>query len=136
MSGRAKTLLTKYGCCAAFVALLAYVYISARDFAGAELWEQLVMICDALTIPGSLLILAGAMIWVSNMGALDGLSYAVTWTIKSLIPGARVGMDETYADYVERKREKPIRGYGFLFIAGGITMAVAIVFLIAYRFFD
>ena len=133
MSGRAKTLLTKYGCCAAFVALLAYVYISARDFAGAELWEQLVMICDALTIPGSLLILAGAMIWVSNMGALDGLSYAVTWTIKSLIPGARVGMDETYADYVERKRENRVKGYGFLLIAGGVTMAIALVFLALYH---
>ena len=136
MSNRAKILLTKYGCCAAFVALLAYAYISMRDFAGAELWEKLVMICDALTIPGSLLVLAGAMIWVSNMGALDGLSYAITWTIKSLIPGGRVSKDESYADYVERKRENPVRGYGFLFIAGGITMAVAIVFLIAYRFFD
>ena len=136
MSNRAKTLLTKYGCCAAFVAFLAYSYISLRDFAGAELWEKLVMICDAFTIPGMLLILAGAMIWVSNMGALDGLSYAVTWAVKSLIPGARVSMDETYADYVERKRENPVRGYGFLFIAGGITMAVAIVFTIAYRFFD
>ena len=136
MSKRAKSLLTKYGCCAAFVALLAYIYISARDFAGAELWEKLVMICDCLTIPGMLLILAGAMIWVSNMGALDGLSYAVTWTIKSLIPGGRATMDETYADYVERKRENKVTGYGFLFIAGGITMAVAVAFLIAYRFFD
>ena len=136
MSKRAKTLLTKYGCCAAFVAALAYVYIAARDFDGAALWEKLVMLCDAFTIPGMLLILAGAMVWVANMGALDGLSYAVAWAFRSLIPGGRASRDETYADYVERKRENKVRGYGFLFIAGGITMAVAIAFLVAYRFFD
>lgn len=135
MSDRVKILLAKYGGSTLFVAVLAYAYIAMRDFAGAELWEKMVMICDALTIPGLLLLMVGALIWVSNTGALDGLMYAGMFAVRSLIPWGRYKYDEKYADFVERQREKRVKGYGFLFITGGITMAVAIVFLIAYRFF-
>lgn len=133
MSDRVKSLLIKYGGSTLFVAVMAYAYIAMRDFAGAELWEKMVMICDALTIPGLLLLMVGALIWAANTGALDGITYAVSFAFRSLIPGGR-HKDERYADYVERQREKRVKGYGFLLITGGITMAVAIVFMIAYRF--
>ena len=129
MSKEAKVRLTKYVSAFAFVAVMAYIYIGARDFAGASLVVKYWILCDALTIPGILLIMAGALVWVSNMGALDGISYALTHTLRSLIPGMRARSDEKYADYVERRREKPIRGYGFLVIAGCITMAAALVFM-------
>ena len=132
MSKQIKVLLIKYGGCAAFVGLLAYLYIDLRDYAGAQLVEKYQMLCDAFTIPGVLLLMFGALIWVANAGALDGLSYAVTFAIRSLIPGGRL-RDEKYADYVERKRENRVKGYGFLLIAGGVTMAVAIVFLVLYH---
>lgn len=134
MSDRVKSLLIKYGCSTLFVAVMAYSYIAARDFAGAKTWEKMVMICDALTVPGMLLLMVGALIWAANTGALDGITYAVGFAFRALIPGGR-HKDERYADYVERQREKRVKGYGFLLITGGITMAVATVFLIAYRFF-
>ena len=134
MSDRVKSLLIKYGSSTLFVAVMAYAYIAMRDFAGAKTWEKMVMICDALTVPGMLLLMVGALIWVANTGALDGITYAVGFAVRALIPGGR-HKDERYADYVERQREKRVKGYGFLLITGGITMAVATVFLIAYRFF-
>ena len=129
MSKEAKIRLIKYTSAFAFVAILAYIYIGARDFAGAPLVEKYWMICDALTIPGIVLIMAGALVWVSNMGALDGLGYAVSSLKRMLIPGAGAKMDERYAEYVERKRNNRVHGYGFLLISGCITMAAALVFM-------
>ena len=129
MSKEAKTRLIKYAAAFALVGILAYIYIANREFLGASLVEQCCILCDALTIPGVLLIMAAALVWVSNMGALDGLGYAVSSLKRMLIPGAGAKMDERYADYVERKRANRVRGYGFLLISGCITMAVALVFM-------
>ena len=132
MSKELKTRLIKYGASAGFVVLMAYFYISLRDFAGAELAEKFRMLSDSLTIPGVLLIMAGAMLWASNQGALDGLGYVTSTMVRGLIPGGRAKADERYADYVERKRNNPIRGYSFLFLTGGIAVAIGLVFTVLF----
>lgn len=131
MSKRGKVLLAKYGGSGAFTAVLAYAYIALRDFDGAKLVEKYRMLSDAFTVPGVVLLMLGCLIGAANMGALDGITYAVGFAFRSLIPGGR-HKDEKYFDYVERKREKRIKGYGFLFIAGGVAMAIAIVFFILF----
>ena len=131
MSKRVKVLLAKYGGSAAFAGVMAWLYISLRDFDGAKLADKYRMLSDAFTVPGILLLMFGCLIWISNLGALDGLAYAVSFAIRSLIPGARY-KDEKYGDYVERKQENRVKGYGFLFVSGGVTMAVAIVFMILF----
>ena len=128
MSKRRKILLAKYGGSAAAVALIAYFYISVRDFAQAQLVDKYRILCDAFTVPGLLLLMFGSLLWVSNTGALDGLMYSVRMAIRFLIPGGRLKTEEKYGDYVERRREKPIRGYGFLFISGCATMVIALIF--------
>ncbi len=132
MSDQMKTNLVKYGGSALFVAAMAWAYVSLRDFAGAALVDQFRYLADAFTIPGILLIMFGALLWASNEGAMDGLGYALKHTIKSLIPGGRAKEDETYAEYVERKRANKVTGYSFLFVAGGVTMAVSLVFMVLY----
>lgn len=124
--------LIKYGGCAVFTALMAAAYIGLRDFEEAALVDQYLMLCDAFTIPGMLLIMVGCLIWASNLGALNGLSYVVRIAVFSLIPGKRLERDEAYGDYVARKREKKLKGYGFLFISGLIVMAVAMVFMMLF----
>ena len=56
-----KARLTKYGLCALFVAVMAYAYLLSRDFAGAGNRERYQLLCDALTVPGVLLVCAGAL---------------------------------------------------------------------------
>ena len=129
MSKDAKIRLIKYTGAAAFVGILAYFYIAARDFVGASLVVQCWILCDALTIPGTVLLMIGCLIWVSNLGALDGIAYALNFAIHSLLPGRRSAREERYADYVERRRQKPVRGYGFLLISGGVTLGIALVFM-------
>ena len=124
-----KVNLIKYGCCAAFVAILATAYISMRDFAGAEAVDKYLILCDAFTVPGMLLIMFGCLLWASSLGALDGLSYVVRFAVMSLIPGKRAQRDETYGDFLERRMANRTKGYGFLFISGLVTMAVALVFM-------
>lgn len=126
--------LIKYGCCAAFVALLAIAYISLRDFAGAELMDKYLILCDAFTVPGMLLILFGGMMWASSQGALDGLTYVVRYALFSLIPGKRLERDEKYGDYLEHRMQNRVKGYGFLFISGLVTMAVALVFMAQFYY--
>ena len=126
--------LIKYGCCAAFVALLSIAYISMRDFAGAELMDKYLILCDAFTVPGMLLILFGGMMWASSQGALDGLTYVVRFAVFSLIPGKRLARDEKYGDYLEHRMQNRVKGYGFLFISGLVTMAVALVFMAQFYY--
>ena len=129
MSKRHRTALIKYGCCAAFTAVLVAVYFLLRqDLDTASLTDWYRMLCDAFSIPGILLLCVGALVAVANEGALDGLSYVVSYAARRLIPG-KFGPVERYYDYVQRKRANKTRGYGFLLISGAVVMAVALVFM-------
>lgn len=131
MSKKAQTRLLKYGITGGICLLLALVYCAARDFFQLELAEKYRVLCDAFTIPGLLCLCVGALIWASNDGFFYGLSYCLNVAWRALIPGARY-KTERYYDYVTRKKEKRIPGYGFLFLVGGVCMAVAIVFLVLF----
>ena len=50
----------------------------------------------------------------------------------SLLPFLLKDKAETYAEYVERKREKATKGYGFLLICGVVFLAVAAAFAVLY----
>lgn len=133
MKKRIISLVRKYLICAMVVGALAWLFVSLRDYDAANQADRYRMLCDAFTIPGVILIMVGALVWVSTQGALDGITYCVRFAIFSLIPGKRLERDEKYAEYVERKCGNRIKGYGFLFVSGAVTMAIAIVFLILYN---
>ena len=132
MSDQLKARLIKYGFSALFVAVIAVVYTTGWDFANVSLLDKLRLLSDAFAVPGILLMLFGGMLWVSNQGGLDGMGYILSNLGRSLIPGGRSKKDERFADYVERRRSKPVRGYGFLFISGGISLGIGIAFLVAF----
>ena len=127
-----KARLTKYALCALFVAVMAYFYLLSRDFAGAEEKEKYRLLCDALTVPGVLLVCAGALVWVSNLGALDGILYGLRLAFRALIPGKRLQKEEGYRDFVAGRQEKRVKGYGFLLITGAVTIAASLLFLGLY----
>lgn len=128
MSSKWKTGLIKYGSCIAFICLLGGGYLWMEDIASATRVDQYRILCDAFFVPGVLLACLGAMVWVSNEGILWGIGYALRQAVFSLIPGKRIQRDEKYADYVERKREKKVTGYGFLFFSGAGSVLVSLVF--------
>ena len=122
----------KYGVSSAFCLGLAAVYVGLRDFSLQSTMEKYRILCDAFTIPGLVLVMIGALMAVSNEGALYGVTYVLGYAFRILIPGKR-HEHERYYDYVERKREEgKVKGYGFLFIVGGISLAIAIIFMILF----
>ena len=127
-----KRRLAKYGLCALFVAGMAFAYLLPRGFAEADVKEKYRLLCDALTVPGVLLICAGALVWVSSLGALDGLSYGLRLAFRALIPGKRLQKEESYHDYVSARRKKRVGGYGFLLISGAVTVVLSFIFLGLY----
>ena len=127
-----KSRLAKYGFCALFEAGMAFAYLLPRDFAGADVKEKYQLLCDALTVPGVLLICAGALVWVSSLGALDGLSYGLRLAFRALIPGKRLQKEESYHDYVSARRKKRVGGYSFLLISGAVTVVLSLIFLGLY----
>lgn len=131
MSKESRTNLIKYAIAFAVGIALAVVYVSLRDFAAQETAEKFRILCDAFTVPGALLLLSGALMTVSNTGALDGLGYIGRQAAGMFIPGKGLGT-ERYADYIERKRQNRTKGYGFLYVSGCVFMAVALVFLILF----
>lgn len=116
---------------------IAWFILKANSFPTVEdLAEKYRILSNAFTSPGVILLAVGTLVWVSTTGALDMYSYAVGGLFRRLIPGARLtnpAEKETFYDYTQRKKEKRIKGYSFLFVAGGVFTAVGIVFLVLFH---
>ncbi|MDD6679064.1 MAG: DUF3899 domain-containing protein [Firmicutes bacterium] len=127
---KAKSMLIKYGSCTAFTAAMAAVHVALnRGFAEMETVQKYRVLCDAFSIPGLLLVLFGVLVWLINQGSLDGISYAVRTGLRHLIPGGGLQQPESYWDYLEKRKQKRIRGYGFLFLAGAAALVISGVFM-------
>ena len=124
--------IIKYGVTSGICLLLAIVYIfSHLDFQNLDVLKPVdwyLVLCDAFTIPGLLAVMLALLFAVSNQGSLDGVTYVTSIAIKKLIPGKAREM-ERYDDHVARRKEKQVKGYGFLFVIGFACLAVAGVFM-------
>ena len=132
MSSKLKKNLIKYGVSAVLSLGLAFFYVYVRvDFSnpGATArMEWYRILCDAFTIPGLILLMLGCLMSLSNAGAMDGLGYVVVNGLKMLIPGGAMKM-ERYKEYLERRRENRVKGYGFLYVVGAGCMIVSLIFM-------
>lgn len=130
MRPKKRAKLIKYALAVAFAAagviiMLIRTPITA-EMSSAERWRVL---CDAFFVPGVLMLSAGALVWVSNFGVFNGISYAFRYVVRMFLPhsGKR---DESYGNYVRARAERGgIRGYGFILIVGAVFFGVSLVFL-------
>ena len=122
----------KYMLSSLFVVVSAGIYMTSCDFSACDRHTQVRILCDALTVPGVLLLCAGGLLWASQRGALDGLSYGLTLAARGLIPGKRLRREESYREFVARKRCTRSGGYGFLLITGSVTTTLSLLFLALY----
>ena len=130
MSKQLKSLLIKSGTALVLGLGIALAFYNSRNGEALDLVEQYRVLCDAFTIPGLMMILVGLLLWLSGLGALDAIGYLFRYVVQAFVPGVTKGAH--YLDYVEEQREKRAKGYGFLFVAGGILMVVAIVYLVLF----
>ena len=138
MSNRAKGNLVKYGLSTGAALLMIGYYCSSRNLMLESVMERWRILCDAFTIPGLTLIMVGFLVMIANEGFFDMLSYAASKAVGMFLPGRGFSeKDEKYYDYVQRKKEKRATGFGFLFVVGGVCMALAMIFLLLfYRLYN
>lgn len=127
-----KTGVAKYLGACIFGGFLTYLVVSLRDFDDASVKERFLILADAFTIPGVILLCIGILVALSNKGIFLGFSYAIKYVYRMLVPG--VSKDhETYGDYVEQQREKgKASGFGFLFFTGLAFLLIAVVFIVLF----
>ena len=130
MTKTAKNRLIRYGCCAGFTVLMGVLYIGMRNFFGLDLIGRLRILCDAFTLPGVLLVMSGCAVWLRNEGMLDAVAFLGTG-FKALF-SRKHGKPIGYSDYVEQRKEKRVKGYGFLFISGAVDLLISGLFLALY----
>ena len=127
--------LIKSGIAFALCLVLAYAFVALRvdisTLGTLEPVDLYLLLCDAFTIPGVLMLMFGLLMTISNQGALDGVGYVAINALKMLIPTAAANM-ERYKDYLERRKANRAKGYGFLYVVGAICMAIAGVFMILF----
>ena len=137
MKEKLKNILIKYSISTGIGALLVWFFLWLRDFTGKEPRAvRYLLLCDAFTIPGVMMILTAALIALSNEGALLSIGYMLGYAFRMLIPGLGGSKHERYADYIERKMGKRVKGYGFIFVTGAAFFAIAMVYLaLFYKYF-
>ncbi len=96
---------------------------------GMEPVQRYLVLCNAFTIPGTILLMVGILVFISGTGALDGITYALRWLRLTLLP---FGKQPRYDEYVKARRERKKVSGGFLMISGALFLAVAIVFLVLF----
>ena len=133
-TGKLRSALIRYAVCILIAGAMAWL---TTDLHGLAYVSDPAVRCrilsDAFTIPGVTFLMLGLLVVVSGAGAFDGLGYALSWAVKSLVPGKAAGRQEKYADYVARKREKGRpAGMACLPVTGALFTAVGVVFLILY----
>ena len=131
MSNQLKTNLIKFLGTTAFALALTAFYVFSRDIFNLPLVEQYRTLCDGFFLPGVFLIFFGLMFLMNNVGALDSITYLLRYAVRVFVPGAFVDM-ETYLEYVEARREKRAKGFGFLFVVGALFLVISVAFLVLF----
>lgn len=121
----------KYAISGSVCLALAAWYCLSRGFSQLTLAEKYRTLCDAFTVPGIVCLCVGVLIWVAGDGIFHGLGYCLSVTRRALFPTGR-REQETYYDYVQRRRQKNRPACGFLLITGSVCMLIAVTFLAAY----
>lgn len=123
--------LTRYSIATASGLLLGYFVLNNYGFFEATAWvDRYLILCNALTIPGVILVMVGCLVWIGQQGQFDFLSYAG----RMIRDRFRKDPEHIrYGDYVLEKQEKRNHGgFGFLIFTGLAFLAAALVFLILF----
>ena len=112
---------------------MAGLYLYSHPLSALSAAEKYRVLSDAFAIPGLLFACVGILLAVSAAGALDGLIYGVITGVKMLLPFRGSEKTESYADYLEKRKDSRVRGYGFIGITGIAFLAVSVVFLILFN---
>jgi len=112
-------------------AAVAWWYATSRWEEEMTLVLQYRVLCDAFSIPGIMMVMIALLLTLNNLGALDTIAYLMSFLPRMIAPAA-FGEPQMFIDYVEQRREKRNKGFGFLYIVGFLFLGVAIYYLVKF----
>ena len=134
MNKPTKKQLIKYAVAVgAGLAYAVYIAISQNAFS-EDLKDMLRILSDGLFLPGALMVLIGLLMVVSNEGAFDALAFTGRSLRRLFVPERPGEKRVGYREYVEQRRQKKTTGFGFLFIVGGVFVAIGLILMLAFYF--
>ena len=106
------------------------VFAARGGFAASEWPDIAAALCDACFVPAALFISLGLLLFVSNDGLFDIMSFGVQKVLR-LVQSAekQAAFPKTFYDYRVLRQGKKA-GFGFLLLAGAVYLALAAVFLL------
>lgn len=128
-----KYLLIRYGICIAVgLSMLFTVLLINNYFKTEDAQNKLRILCDAFCIPGMLLVLSAGLVFVSNEGAFNGVLFGLKRTKDVLLPFLPYH-HMNYRTFVEKRKAKKVKGYGFIAISGAAFLTVGVILLIIFQ---
>lgn len=106
------------------------VAYSKGVFSQTELYKVFHILTDSFFVPAVMITGIGALIFVSNEGAFDGVTYAVTSFI-DIFRKNKKNKYHTYYDYKESKANRD-GSFGYLLISGLLFMVLSGIMLWLY----
>lgn len=136
-----KRKLIGYGI-ASVIGLLIAAMVISTGFSGGTPGKRdiFLILSDAGSVAGLILIFSAALIAVADQGAFTGFGYSLHYLRDRLIPGRASGKPASYADYVQKQAEKrkkknetvPVRRYPL--VSGAVFFVIGLVFLVLFYY--
>lgn len=116
-------------CVALLLVLCVLMIQNTFEHNGSLLLSEL---CNAFFVPGVLILCFGLLLWASNGGAFDMLSFAITKLFDLFKKDLTKVKYRTFYDYREAQRDKK-RSFSCYIIVGAFFIAISIVFFVLYK---
>ena len=107
-----------------------WIAYSKDVFSQTEAYKVFHILTDSFFVPAVMITGIGALIFVSNEGAFDGVTYAVTSFI-DIFRKNKKNKYHTYYDYKESKANRDA-SFGYMIISGLIFMVLSGIMLLFY----
>ena len=98
---------------------------------GTSRTATLMILCDAFFVPGILLTMFGALMWIATTGFFDSLGYAFRTAAHLFIP-FKGGERKSFYDYKEERAEKRGGVPYFILFVGMFYLAISMILLALY----
>lgn len=116
--------------------IAAAVACSKELFAQTDPVRIFHILCDSFCVSGVLLAGFGALIFVSNEGAFDGLTYCLR-SFAQIFRKPEFRVHESYFDYTTRRsRNQKKFSFSYILLCGLLHLAICLVMYALYRYYS
>ena len=124
--------ILRYSIASAVGLALAFVILCFKNiFSQTDAVKVFQILCDAFFVTGICFACIGVIMLAGNGGAFDMLGYAFVMLFDALRKDISKRKYKDFYEYRQAKKEKK-RNVLYMFVVGGASIAISVIFLILY----